>query len=136
MNFTANLTRVVSLFAFAAIGLAGSAFAQGQDMAPSGDSGGASIGGAGGGAADGTQMAGRHGGRHRGHRGRRGGGRGKMGQNGDRKAKMLKRFDSNGDGVLDDSEKQAMKQAREARRAQRQAMQQDGSNVGRGGNSP
>lgn len=134
MNFTANLRRLVSLFAFAAIGLAGPAFAQGQDMAPSGDSGGASMGG--GGAADGTQMAGRRGGRHRGHRGRRGGGKGKMGQNGDRKAKMLKRFDSNGDGVLDDSEKQAMKQAREARRAQRQAMQQDGSNAGRGGNNP
>ncbi|MCA0315889.1 MAG: hypothetical protein LCH63_18870 [Candidatus Melainabacteria bacterium] len=134
MNFTANLKRVVSLFAFAAIGLTGlPAFAQGQDSAPIGDpQGGAAMGGA-----DGTQMGGRHGGRHRGHRGRRGGGKGNKGQmNGDRKAKMLKRFDSNGDGVLDDNEKQAMKQAREARRAQRQAMQQDGSNVGRGGNNP
>ena len=35
------------------------------------------------------------------------------------RARILKTFDLDGDGVLDDSEKQAMKEARTARRAQR-----------------
>jgi Ca2+-binding EF-hand superfamily protein len=35
-----------------------------------------------------------------------------------RRAKMMEKFDANGDGAIDDAEREAMKQARQARRAE------------------
>ena len=49
-----------------------------------------------------------------------------------RLAKMKERFDKNGDGVLDDSEKAEMQKFIQERRARRQAMQQGGGGAGAG----
>ncbi len=70
----------------------------------------------------------------RGHRGMRGGKGGNVdpAKREARKAKMMQKFDKNGDGQLDDNEKAAMQQFRQERKARRQAMQ-NGSNPGAGG---
>lgn len=60
-------------------------------------------------------------------RGRRGGGKGRKGGG---RAKMMQRFDTNGDGTLDEAEKANLKKFRAERKAQRGAMQNDGSRSG------
>ncbi len=69
--------------------------------------------------------------------GRRGGMKGNMdpAKRQAMKAKMVAKFDKNGDGQLDDNEKAAMKQFRQERKAKRQAMQ-NGSNPGPGSVPP
>ena len=60
-------------------------------------------------------------------RGRRGGGKGRKGGG---RAKLMQRFDTNGDGTLDETEKANLKKFRAERKAQRAAMQNDGSRSG------
>lgn len=88
-------------------------------------------------APSGTEMGnagsgGRSKGMHR--RGRRGGGKGHegggKGRKGGGRAKMMQRFDTNHDGTLDEAEKANLKKFRAERKAQRRAMQNDGSRSG------
>jgi len=74
------------------------------------------------------------GGGRRGHRGMRGGKGGNVdpARRQAMKAKMMAKFDKNGDGQLDDNEKAAMQQFRQERKARRAAMQ-NGSNPGSAG---
>jgi hypothetical protein len=91
--------------------------------------GGASCPAPGGEQGDGGGRGGR-----RGHRGMRGGKGGNVdpARREAMKAKMMAKFDKNGDGQLDDNEKASLQQFRQERKARRAAMQ-NGSNPGSDG---